>query len=81
VLEVVPEGREIRLAREVVLVACPPGDRLDDAADELPDAVLALRRPQQPRKSFETRCSWLLRQNAGTSMSSARTISPRSLRS
>ena len=38
------EGREVLVGREVALRLGPGGDRVDDAVDELLDAVLALRR-------------------------------------
>src|SRR3972149_6197943 len=36
------------IAREVAARAAPAGDRVDDAADELPDAGLALGRAERP---------------------------------
>jgi hypothetical protein len=42
VLQVVAEGLQIIFAREVFLLARPRGDGIDDAADQLLDALLAL---------------------------------------
>ena len=44
VLQVVAERLQIVVAREVLLLLRPVGNRVDDAADELLDAALALGR-------------------------------------
>ena len=44
VLQVVAERLQVVFAREVLLLARPAGDRVDDAADQLLDAALALGR-------------------------------------
>src|SRR5687768_4788549 len=46
--QLVAERRQRILAREVVLRPRPTGDRVDDAADQLLDRALALRRPELP---------------------------------
>ena len=48
VLELVAERLEVVFAREVLLLARPLGDRVDDAADQLLDAALALGRADLP---------------------------------
>ena len=47
-LELVGEGLEVVFAGEVLLPARPGRDRVDDAADELVDAALALGRADLP---------------------------------
>ena len=58
VLQVVRERLQIVLAGEVALLARPAGDRVDDAADQLLDAALALRRARGCRGSTSRRRCW-----------------------
>jgi hypothetical protein len=48
VRELLREHLRVLIAREVAALATPAGDRVDDAADELADARLALRRAEGP---------------------------------
>ena len=48
VLQVVAERLQVVVAGEVLLLARPRRDRVDDAADQLLDAALALGRPDLP---------------------------------
>src|SRR5262249_12969996 len=50
VLEVVAERLKILFARKIFLDARPAGERIDDAADQLFDAVLAFGRSNLPTK-------------------------------
>ena len=67
--------------REVVLLAPPPRDGVDDAADQLLDAALALRRADLPAEIFrDDDVGGLLRPGLGISTSRcSNTTSPRSL--
>src|SRR5512132_410615 len=51
-LQLRAEGRQRILAREIMLVARPPRDGVDDAANQLLDAALALGRIHLPAEIF-----------------------------
>ena len=66
VLQIVRERLQIVLAREVLLLPRPAGDRVDDAADQLLDAALALRRADLPAEILrDDDVGGLLRPEAG----------------
>src|SRR5438552_16949605 len=51
-LQLGAEGAQRILAREVMLIARPPGDRVDDAADQLLDGALAIGRAHLAAEIF-----------------------------
>src|SRR4029079_7098099 len=52
VLQIVAEGLQVLVGREVFVRPGPRGNRVDDPADELLDAVLALGRSDLPAEIF-----------------------------